>query len=101
GEGFRGRPTIGFEQFLGLAFQLIEVGVLAHGARRRFLTHMSSFPGRAIRRAPLLPAVRCAGPEKSSFHTLLRPTIRGGRRPSRGLGWRPARQSPAYHRRSY
>jgi hypothetical protein len=71
GDGFRRRRTMRFEQFLGLAFQLMEVGVLAHGASRWLLTHMSSFPGGAFQRAPWLPAVRCAGPEKSSFHELL------------------------------
>ena len=45
--GFRRRRAVGFEQFLGLSFQLIEVGVLAHGASRRCEAHMSSFPGRA------------------------------------------------------
>jgi hypothetical protein len=70
-DGFRRRRTISFEQFLGLAFQLIDVGVLAHDASGRFLTHMISFPGRAFWRAPLLPVVRCAGLEKSSFHELL------------------------------
>src|SRR3954470_4828809 len=77
GDGFRRRRTIGFEQFLGLAFQLIEVGMLAHRASRRLLTHMSSFPGGTLGRAPLLPAVRCAGPEKSSSHELPSPTISG------------------------
>ncbi|SPF51010.1 hypothetical protein SBA4_4580020 [Candidatus Sulfopaludibacter sp. SbA4] len=50
---------------------MIEVGVFAHGASRRFLTHMSSFPGRAFRHAPLVPAVRCAGQEKSLRSLLL------------------------------
>src|SRR4051812_10202543 len=48
GDGLRRGRAIGFEQFLGLPLKLIEVGVLAHGASRRFLTHMSSFPGRAL-----------------------------------------------------
>ena len=51
--GDRSRPrskpqasgAIGFEQFLRLAFQLIEIGIRAHGASGRVLAHMSSFPG--------------------------------------------------------
>src|SRR5579859_5700492 len=43
-----------------------------------------------------VPAVRSTGREKSSCHD--DEQSRGGRRPSRGPGWLPARHSPAYQK---
>jgi hypothetical protein len=43
GNGFRRRFSVAFEEFFGLAFELFDVGILAHGASGRFPTHMISW----------------------------------------------------------
>src|SRR5215831_9875922 len=68
GNSFRLLRSIRFEQFLGLALELIDVGVLAHRASGRFLAHLSSFPDRASGTSRL-PAVRSSGEKRVHLTT--------------------------------
>src|SRR5215471_18538347 len=68
GDSFGRRRSIGFEQLLGLALELIDVGVLAHCTSGRFLAHLSSFPDRASGTSRL-PAVRSSGEKRVHLTT--------------------------------